>query len=99
MRKKYFILFILLIISTFILTGCTNIKDGIIIDKNYRDSYITTSFIYNGGKMFPITTYHPAIYQFKIQKEINGKSESSWVSVNSKTYENYEVGDYYNKGD
>lgn len=96
MKIKIILLSVALLIL-FILTGCSNIKEGTIVDKYYRPPFVTTSFMYNGKIMIPLTTSHPASYQLKIELEVDGEKQTNIIYVDSKTYEKYEIGDYYNK--
>lgn len=68
-------------------------KQGQIIDKNYHAAY--TSIVYSGKVMIP--TYHPASYRICIQKDINGELKSIWIDVDSDTYRELNIGDYYNR--
>ena len=47
------------------------------------------------GKIL-IPQYHSERYQIQIQKEINSKVKSIWVTVDKDTYHKINVGDYYN---
>ena len=69
------------------------IKEGQVIDKDYRSAY--TTMIPSGKIIVP--QYHPESYRIQIQKEINGKIKSVWVTIDKDTYHNINVGDYYNE--
>lgn len=97
MKIKIILLSVLVLIGLIILTGCSNIKEGTIVDKYYRPPFVTTSFMYNGKIMIPLTVSHPASYQLKIELEVDGEKKSRIIYVDSKTYEKYDIGDYYNK--
>ena len=68
------------------------VKEGQVIDKNYHSAY--TTMMSCGKSLIP--QYHPEQYQIKIQKEIDGKIKSIWVTVDRDTYHKINVGDYYN---
>lgn len=68
------------------------IKEGQVVDKDYRSAY--TTMMSCGKSLIP--QYHPEQYQIKIQKEIDGKIKSIWVTVDRDTYHKINVGDYYN---
>lgn len=68
-------------------------KQGKIIDKKYHTAY--TSIVYSSKVMIP--TYHPASYRICIQKDINGELKSIWIDVDSDTYRELNIGDYYNR--
>ena len=68
------------------------IKKGQVIDKSYQAAYTTMQ--YNSNSI-AIPQYHPERYQIEIQKEIEGKTKSIWISVDKDTYHSINVGDYY----
>lgn len=68
------------------------VKEGQVIDKDYHSAY--TTMMSCGKSLIP--QYHPEQYQIKIQKEIDGKIKSIWVTVDRDTYHKINVGDYYN---
>lgn len=68
------------------------IKEGQVIDKDYRSAYTT---MMNCGKSL-IPQHHPESYKIQIQKETDGKVKSIWVTVDRDTYQKINVGDYYN---
>lgn len=67
--------------------------EGQVIDKRYNSAY--TTMMTSGNITIP--QYHPERYSIKIQKEINGKIKSIWISVDKDTYHNINMGDYYGK--
>lgn len=69
------------------------IKEGQVIDKDYRSAY--TTMMSCGKSLIP--QYHPESYRIQIQKEIDGKIKSIWVTVDRDTYHNINIGDYYNR--
>lgn len=68
------------------------IKEGQVINKEYHSAY--TTMMRSGKILMP--QYHPERYQIQIQKEINSKVKSIWVTVDKDTYHKINVGDYYN---
>lgn len=89
---------IAVVIGLFVLLGIAikeeadfGTKEGIVIDKEYTSSY--TTIIYSGKVMIP--QYHPESYQIKIEKEMNGTNKAIWISVDSETYHNTNIGDSY----
>ncbi len=68
------------------------VKEGQVVDKDYHSAY--TTMMSCGKSLIP--QYHPEQYQIKIQKEIDGKIKSIWVTVDRDTYHKINVGDYYN---
>lgn len=68
------------------------VKEGQVVDKKYHSAY--TTMMYSGKVTIP--QYYPESYRIQIQKEINGKIKSVWVTVDQYTYHNINVGDYYN---
>lgn len=69
------------------------IKEGQVIDKSYQSAYTTMST--SGNVTIP--QYHPERYSIKIQKNIEGKIKSIWISVDRDTYHSISIGDYYGK--
>lgn len=67
--------------------------EGQVIDKSYHSAY--TTMMRCGTVLMP--QYHSENYQIKIQKEIEGKMKSIWISVDKDTYHNTRIGDYYGK--
>lgn len=72
-------------------------KEGIIIDKYYKKAYTTTSVMMCGKVMVPRTIHYPETWNFKIEKEIDGKKKSITITVSEDTYNLYNIGDYYKK--
>lgn len=68
------------------------IKEGQVINKEYHSAY--TTMMRSGKILMP--QHHPERYQIQIQKEINSKVKSIWVTVDKDTYHKINVGDYYN---
>ena len=68
------------------------IKEGQVIDKKYHSAY--TTMMSCGKSLIP--QYHPESYRIQIQKEIDGKIKSIWVTVDRDTYHKINLGDYYN---
>lgn len=69
------------------------IKEGQVIDKSYQSAYTTMST--SGNVTIP--QYHPERYSIKIQKDIEGKTKSIWISVDKDTYHSISIGEYYGK--
>lgn len=69
------------------------VHEGQVIDKRYHSAYTT---MMRSGKVL-VPQYHPESYRIKIQKEIEGKMKSIWISVDKDTYHNIKIGDYYGK--
>ena len=68
-------------------------KEGQVVDKRYQAAYTTMHY----SNTISIPQYHPESYQIKIQKEVNSKTKSIWISVDKDTYHNIKIGDYYGK--
>ena len=95
---------IILIIAIIIIIGCEydyGIKQGTIIDKQYRTEYITytytTSYVGSSIIRTPIPLHQPETYNIHIQKEEEGKTKDCWIEITKEEYEKYNIGDYYNK--
>lgn len=69
------------------------IKEGQVIDKSYQSAYTTMSTSGN----ITIPQHHPERYSIKIQKDIEGKTKSIWISVDKDTYHSISIGEYYGK--
>ena len=69
------------------------IKEGQVIDKDYRSAY--TTMIPSGKIIVP--QHHPESYKIQIQKEIDSTVKTIWVTVDRDTYHKINVGDYYNR--
>lgn len=90
---------VILLITVFIAIGKVikeendyGVKEGQVIDKRYSSAY--TTMMISGKVMIP--QYHPESYKIQIQKEIDSKLESIWVTVDKDTYHKLNIGDYYN---
>lgn len=90
---------VILLITVFIVIGKTikeendyGVKEGQVIDKDYRLAY--TTMMPCGKIMVP--QYHPESYRIQIQKEIDSTVKTIWVTVDRDTYHKINVGDYYN---
>ena len=68
------------------------VKEGQVVDKDYSSAY--TKMMSCGKSL--ITQYHQESYRIQIQKEIDGKIKSIWVTVDRDTYHKINLGDYYN---
>ena len=71
------------------------VKEGQVVDKDYRSAY--TTMMSCGKSLIP--QYHPESYRIKIQKEIDSKAKSIWVTVDRDTYHKINVGDYYKEAE
>lgn len=96
-----FIVIIIIFVTLFVLLfSCIKeendygTKEGKVTDKKYSSAY--TTMMYNGK--FYIPQYHPAKWQIKIEKEINGEIKSIWVYVDETTYHEFNIGDSYPGG-
>ena len=69
------------------------VKEGQVVDKDYSPAY--TTMMSCGKSLIP--QYHPESYRIQIQKEIDGKIKSIWVTVDRDTYHKINLGDYYNR--
>ena len=88
------IIFILSIIIIFILTDCGYGKlTGIVIDKEYKQEYTTIRCMPIGKIVTTIPIHHPATWKLRIQKEENGKTKTTWVSVEEEYYNKVQIGD------
>lgn len=83
--------------------AATQPKEGVVVRKDYKSAYTTTSFttIHNSNgttTRVPIQQYHEATYQIVI-KGINSKGEEDlgYYNVTPIEYENIKIGDYYIK--
>ena len=70
MKKVIGIIFVV-IISLFVLTGCEGYGElkGVVVDKEYTSSYITTQMIYTGKNLMSVTIPHPESWRIEIQKQ------------------------------
>jgi len=73
------------------------VKEGIIIDKYYKGAHTTHSMMMSGKVMISRTTHHKESWNFKIEKEINGKKKFITVKVSEDIYNQYNIGDYFKK--
>lgn len=72
-------------------------KEGIIIDKYYKQAYTTTSMMMCGKVMIPRIIHHPETWNFKIEKEIDGEKKSITITVSEDIYNKYNIGEYFKK--
>ena len=93
---------IILLVTVIALIGMTiyeNVsygeKEGTIIKKYYQEPYITTSYVMSGKIMVPITNRHSEIWNFKLQKEVEGKTKTITIEVAQDIYDKYNIGDYF----
>ena len=72
MRSKEVVgIVFVLLISLFVLTGCEAYGElnGVVVEKEYTSSYITTTAIYTGKTLMPVTIPHPENWRIRIQKQ------------------------------
>ena len=74
-------------------------KEGTIIDKYYKGSYLITTYVMSGKAMIPNTIYHPESWNFKLEKEINGKEKTITIEVTEEIYNKYNIGDYFKESE
>lgn len=98
MKHKSLWFAVLFFFVLIVLVGCSAISSGKITKKNHQGEYYTTQLICAGYSQqgscttwVPITNYHPPTWWFDISE---GK-ESGWVYVSEYTYNQFEIGDYY----
>lgn len=73
-------------------TGCSSaIKEGTIVDKEYRPSYY--GYVLIGG--YTSSIYISEQYFFTVEDEIEGKLQRKDIEVSYDDYYSYEVGDWY----
>lgn len=70
-------------------------KEGVIIDKRYRNAYTTIMYIPTGKVLLPTTQYYPEKWEIQIKKEVDGKERNTWTSIDENTYNNLKIGDYF----
>lgn len=91
-----FIILVIIMITVNIINEINyNDREGIIINKYYEKSYMTTFYIWSGKVMIPHQMYHPESWNFKLQKEIDGKVKTISIEVSEEIYNQYNVGDYF----
>lgn len=100
--KKKFLIPIIFIIVLFILSGCGyGAKQGTIVDKKFTPEHTTTTFVvHRVGKSMvttPVSHHHNNTWSIKIQKEEDGKVKECWINVTEETYNQLQIGDYYNE--
>lgn len=92
-------IFIILVIITITVNIVSEIKyngkEGTIVSKYYEKSYMTTYYIMSGKIMIPQQMYYPESWNFKLQKEIDGKVKTISIEVSEEIYNQYNVGDYF----
>ena len=74
-------------------------KEGTIIDKYYRGSYVTTTYVTSGKIIIPNTMYHPESWNFKLQKEVDGEEKTITIEVTEELYNKYNIGDYFKESE
>ena len=85
-------------IYAMVLNAANKIDEGVVIDKNYHASYVTTTYYRtNDNISIPIHTTHPESYSFTIQGDKNGETVKYTFNVPESEYNSYSIGDYYKK--
>lgn len=91
-----------ILLGALILAGCSSISEGYITEKKHREGYYYTTTVCSGYKPMvctPIIQYMPESWWFDLVEQtdgLNGKEpETGWVYVGPRTFDEYEVGDYY----
>ena len=83
-------------IAAVALTGCSSISSGTITDKQYEKARTYTTLQYCGKACFiPIVHHDDPDWRF----DISDGDDEGYVYVSNKTYDEYEVGDYYENSD
>lgn len=88
------------------LAGCSSISEGYITEKNHQDAYTTTTLIcasygkYGCTSWIPSVVHHPESWWFSLVENTGASIDqkdpkTGWVYVGPQTFEEYEVGDYY----
>ena len=92
MRTKIKSLLVAMIACLIGFIGCSSaIKEGTIVDKEYRPSHYT--YVLVGKIMTPIHISEQ--YFFTVEDEIEGESQQNRIEVSCEDYYSYEVGDWY----
>lgn len=100
--KEKICISIIFIIILFLLSGCGyGVKKGTIVDKKFTPEYTTHGYTHGRvGKVMtsvPYTNHYSATWSIKIQKEEDGKVKECWINVTEETYNQLQIGDYYNE--
>lgn len=92
MRTKIKTLLVAMTVCLLGFTGCSSaVKEGTIVDKEYRPSYY--KYVLIGKIMTPI--YISEQYFFTVEDEIEGELQRKDIEVSFDDYYSYEVGDWY----
>lgn len=88
-----------------LLTGCSAINAGYITKKVAEPgNYVTTMSCTTIGEITtctPITTYDDPDWRFYLVEKadpLNKDRKTGWVYVTPETFDEYEVGDYFEEG-
>lgn len=96
--KKILLMPVIILCSFLILlTGCTSITSGTVIDKRYNEAYDSVWYWKTENFVIPQTRHHEAKYMLRLQEEQDGKIIDSWIYVSEETYNAYAIGDQYPK--
>lgn len=91
---------ILICLLILLLSACSPVRSGKIVDKIYVAARVETSVqwieVSDGITVpFTTTTNHPEKFRLKLQTEIDGKVKEGLVDVSSETYHQSQVGELY----
>ncbi len=75
------------------------VKQGIVIDKDYRGAHTytsyQTSYVGNSTIRIPYQEYVGEMYRIRIEKVEDGKTKNRWFEVTAEEYNNLQIGDRY----
>lgn len=97
MKKKFLTSILILCSILVLLTGCTSLDAGTVIDKSYSPAHTEVWYSHCNGYIIPHTVYYNDSYQLRLEGEQNGETVRDWVSVSEETYDTYAIGDQYPK--
>lgn len=90
-----------------LLSACSPITSGTVVDKNYEpDSiYYTSECVPTGqsacGYTRMVEHYNPESWRLKVKPDSssgnNGSTKEKWVEVSESKYESTKIGDHYSK--
>lgn len=100
--KKTITLFLILILclSAFIFTGCNDKEkyvgiEGVVIDKEYKEAYTTTTFIWTGKFGIPVINRHPESWYLIVEYLIEAEPVEYKYRVTEEEYNAYKIGDIF----
>lgn len=95
MLKKILIT-LTLIILLFILAGCGYGEyKGNVINKQYTPARTTMTCMHPGTVTMMTPIHHAEEHEIQIQKEEDGETKTTWVTIPKERYENIQIGDYW----